>query len=370
MQEHSVEVICFEFENWSRENNEKLLKEFDSVTFTRIPAGRSPFVPWFLSVLYEVVFRFLFSWMPLSKKQLGYATSRRSFLLEKKLNGIRKPDWVIGHNPGSLWPVWYAKKKFACRAGFDVEDYHPGEGSNIRLQKVTKKLMKALLPDMDYVSFASPFIKEAVQADRVTEGKWLTVLNYFPASEFTFPTPVEGKLKLIWFSQNISSHRGLETILAVIRKYPEDIVLHLFGNCDSLFYDRELKGINNVFLHSPLPQGLLHNALKDFDIGLAIEPGKDANNKLALSNKILAYFQAGLYILASNTRAQEWFINEHPVHGMVTSLSAEDMEQAVQKLIGQKAFLRASSKERFEEARGYNWGSESAGLSQIWKERD
>lgn len=360
----SVEVVCFVFRNWSFDANKILIEQFSSlgVQFHCIEAGREAKLNWLRSAIKEKYNRFIAGVFNLKGAGLSVAVSRRSILLQKAIQKIKSADLVIGHNPGALYPTFYASKKFNCKAGFDVEDYHPGEGNNPFLQKLTKQLMQELLPKMDYVSFASPLIKEEVKKDLGTEGKnWFTLLNYFPSMEFVAPAPIEGPLKLVWFSQNISFNRGLEQLIPVL-KNNEQVELHLFGNCDEEFKIQWFLEINNIVLHSSLPQAQLHKQLANFDIGLALEPGKDLNNELAISNKMLAYFQAGLYILASNTKAQSRFMNEYTGHGNVTTLQPGELQIVIQKLVESKQQIRAMANHRFSNAQQFNWEAESPKL--------
>lgn len=362
----SIELICFDFDNWSRANNEKLLAEFSNVKIISIPAGRKPFWPWFISVVNEQISRKI-NLLFRVNIFLSSAVSRRSRLIIKNLNKVSRPDSIIGHNPGALYATRIAASKFNCKAGFDVEDYHPGEGNNKFLQQLSKKLMQKTLPIFDYVSFASPQIREAVKKDIGKEGNWFTVMNYFEAKEFAQSKNINGRLKLVWFSQNISFNRGLEQIIPVI-KGNKEVELHLYGNCNKDFKREWVCDADNITLHPSISQISLHRQLSNYDVGLAIEPGKDLNNELALSNKLLAYFQAGLYILASNTKAQSTFIEEHPDHGIVSSLTANELNATINKLMEQKNALREASKDRFENAKQYCWENESKKLLKHWME--
>lgn len=333
-----------------------------------IPAGRKPLLPWLLSVATESILRISGSIFSLPVPALSQSVSRRSNLLIKELNKVSNPDWVIGHNPGAIWPVLYAAKKFNCRAGFDVEDYHPGEGNNKYLQSLVKKLMVRLLPKMDYVSFAAPLIFEQVNAEMdFNLTKWLTIPNYFPASDFAEPTIlVDQPLKLVWFSQNISAGRGLELVLPIIKKAAVKLELHLIGNLDQDFYKNHLKEISNVLLHPPMKQYELHQSLGQFDIGLALEPAKDKNNELAVSNKILAYLQAGLFVVATNTPAQESYLKEFPGHGICFDYRANNAETVFEKIIDEVNTIRSQRITRYKNFENRNWESTSQELLATW----
>lgn len=365
----TVEVICFTFRNWSYEMNIKMLQSFaeQAVTFHCIEAGREGGLDWLISVLKEKHHRF---WAKIFKpkgRALATAVSRRNYLLIRALKKIKQADCVIGHNPGALYTTQWAAKKLKARAGFDVEDYHPGEGKDIPQQKLTRKLMQEVLPSMDYISFAAPLIREAVKNDAGKEGSnWITVMNYFPATDFVVPKNIEGPLQLVWFSQNISGGRGLEYILPVFKNFTGQIELHLYGHVDESFYETHVKGIENVLLHKPVPQKELHSGLSSFDIGLALEPKKDLNNDLAVSNKLLAYLQAGLFVLATNTRAQKQLLNSMAGHGNITELETRAFENTLQELLDKKEDIRSGATNRFEKIKKMCWEEESKKMIRIW----
>jgi glycosyltransferase involved in cell wall biosynthesis len=363
----SVEVICFEFENWSKENNEKLKQELANVKFITVPAGRKPYLPWVLSVVKEQISRKLILLFK-SEKILANAVSRRSSLIIKNLNKVSKPDWVIGHNPGALYATKFAAEKFNCQAGFDVEDYHAGEGSNVFLQNLSRKLMHRVLPKMSYVSFAAPLIMKEVQKEATAGNKnWFTVLNLFPASEFIEPTMIDaGRLKMIWFSQNVSRGRGLELVLPYIKSSAE-VELHLVGNMDKEFFEEKLSGQKNIIVHAPLSQIDLHHSLSNFDVGLALEPAKDRNNELAVSNKMLAYFQSGLYVVATNTPAQQAFLREVPQHGVCFDYGHNNFEQVIATVLKDRDKIRKEKHQRFNNFSNRGWNEESLKLVEAWK---
>lgn len=361
-----VEVICFIFRNWSYGINKEILERLQKqgVKFHLIEAGKEDFFDWIISVAAEKINYFL-SYFFRSERVLANAVSRRNYLLLKEAKEIKQADLVIGHNPGALYATKETANRLNCKAGFDVEDYHPGEGNIRYSQKIMKSLMKKILPLMDYVSFASDLIKQEVFNEiHQFENDRFTILNYFPKLEFLQPLKLNSnKLKLVWFSQNISAGRGLEYILPSVEKMPENIELYLFGNI-SEEYRKKISG-KNIFIHSPLPQKDLHTKLKDFDIGLALEEASDYNRDICLTNKIIAYYQAGLFILASNTKAQQKFIAEK-ASGKIFDLKNPQMDLVLLELFKNLHILRHQKNERFESASSNNWESESLKLSNVW----
>lgn len=361
----TVEVICFRFRNWSYAINHRLLDSFRAraVKFHCIEAGKEGGMGWFFSVLYEKYYRLAARIYKLKGYKLAMAVSRRNYLLIKALKKIKQADRVIGHNPGALYATAFAAKKLKASAGFDVEDYHPGEGHDIFLQGLTRQFMQELLPAMHYVSFAAPLIREAVKNDAGMEGSnWITVMNYFPATDFVVPKNIEGPLQLVWFSQNIAAGRGLEYILPAFKNFKGQIELHLYGHLDESFYETHVKGIENVILHKPVPQKELHNMLSSYDVGLALEIQADRNRDICITNKILAYLQAGLFVLATNTRAQKQLLNSLAGHGFITELETRAFENTLQELLDKKEDIRFEARNRFEKIKKMCWEEEAKGL--------
>jgi len=366
---YEADVLCFEFNNWSYAFNQQIKKDIAKANIYTIPAGRKPFWSWAISVFLEKIFRVLGQFIPLPLKLKAIGVSRRSLLLIKNIRKLNTNyNMVIGHVAGALYPTYFASKYFGIKAGFDIEDYHPGEDISGIEKLLTKALMQKILPKMDYLSFAAPLIRKTVEEDcKLSDVPCLVVMNYFSANEFSdHPKNLSGTIKFVWFSQNIKNGRGLELILPSIKKY-SSVELHLFGNLDAMFYNEYLQDIPNIFINDPLPQMKLHKKLGMFDVGLALEPAKDRNNELAVSNKILAYLQAGLFVLASNTPAQKEILAQYSNFGYYFDYITNDSEQLINKIIKDIQTIRNGYQKRFKIFAGNNWETESEKLLQQWK---
>lgn len=367
-----VEVICYEFSNWSYELNLSIIQNFEKagVRFFIIPAGRESFFFWLFSIGYSFFCKGLINLGVTSIPLLAQAISRRHILLVSYLHKVQKPGLVVGHNPGALGAVMNAKLRFACKAGFDIEDYHPGEGHQASLQQLTKLLMVKTLPGMDYVSFASEPIMEQVKKDlKATYPNWFTILNYFPENEFLLlDNAPEGPIKMVWFSQHINAGRGLELVLPFIKSNPL-VELHLYGHAHTGFYEKNLAGIQNIFVHEPLPQLELHKVLATYDIGLALDIAVDENRELTITNKLLAYLQAGLYVAVAGTKAQRAFMQELPGHGTCFDFSGNNVEKLMEQLVLDIEMIRKDKLKRFESFRERNWEAESILLYNTWSEK-
>jgi hypothetical protein len=337
------------------------------VQFVRLSGTRRPIIPWLLSSILEKGFRMLPIKL-LSPYKLSISIGKRSMLMLLSINKLRIDfDWIIAHNPASFYPAFFFMRKNGCRLGVDVEDYHPGETNNKYLKFRLKMLMRMVLPHASYISYASPLIMKAVNNDvELSKINQLSVLNSFSSQEFNFTSLCyDGPLKLVWFSQFIDKGRGLEVLLQVIDQM-SDIELHLVGNLNNHFFEEYIEGKINVRLHEALPQATLHGKLNYFDVGLALEPGRDLNNQLAISNKILAYAQAGLFILASKTPGQDYFLQQSNLEYLQTELNESTLYDSLHFLIKSKADIRRGRNNRCKKGHVYSWECTSNQILKAW----
>ena len=282
-----------------------------------------------------------------------------------------KTDLVVAHNPGSFYPAMCYAKKHNIPYGIDLEDYHPGETNDPAMKRVFKRLQEQTLPDAWYVSAASPLISEYANSDLSTpKEEILELLNYFEQEEFIAPSAKESTLvQMVWFSQNIAAGRGLEEIIPLVKKN-QNVVLHLYGHMQTNFYRSHLEGIANIQVHAAIPQHVLHRELSSYDVGLALEkPDSNLNRDLCITNKILASKQAGLSIMASDTTAQQRFLQSNPGVGILTCMDEKNIGKAIQHITQNITAIRNQAPERFQKARSFNWGSESAELLKQWNKK-
>ncbi|MCC5929258.1 MAG: hypothetical protein JJU28_08445 [Cyclobacteriaceae bacterium] len=361
-------IIAFYQGNWSDKIDQEILEKHP-LRIKYLSATRKPFFPWFWSSVIQWLSIKLY---PFAKTNLlinAFAHNKRTILLINELSKIqKKPDLIIAHNLGALYPAWWLSKRINVPFAFDVEDYHPGEkvGIDAANEKHRREfLMKKLLPESKYVSFAAPLIKKET-LKLVGEKNIKTpvlINNSFYANEFKAPKTTKQAaaepLKLVWFSQNITPGRGLEIILPAIEKFKDQVSLYLIGNLYQDFYSDVLSKYDNIYIIPPLSQKELHKKLSEFDIGLALELNSaDYNRQICLTNKIWAYYQAGLYVLATNTPAQIEFIKQRPDHGILSGQSVLEIENALSEVIQSKDHLLRDVEMRCKNAQLESWEKE------------
>lgn len=368
---YRVTALVCSFNNWSYSLNETLKKKLaTSIELIEVVADRCSIFNWVTSTFFQgvqkVKCRVGFS----NAKVLSDVLIKRSILLRWKLQQLKNEyDLVIAHNPGAFEPAAGFAAGNNIPLGIDIEDYHPGETNVPAEAEKMKRLIQKVLPYAAYVSAASPLILEELQKD--CEGllrNAFTVLNYFNSEEFVLPAPKEMKpLQCVWFSQNIDRGRGLEPLLLALKAVNDQVELHLYGNVNPLFYKSHLYGKQQVVLHAPLPQEQLHRLLANYDVGIALENAEaNFNRAICITNKLLAYYQAGLYILANTTPAQQQFIEQHPANGCCTSL--QNIQQALQQLVEQKELLRRNASNRYQSAAQNHAVAELQQLAACWEQ--
>jgi glycosyltransferase involved in cell wall biosynthesis len=371
----NVSVLLFKLGNWSDEQEAEKLKQLQGAQIHYLSAKRLPLLPWIFSTALERLMQLTPHLSSL--KGAAFAHSKRTILIMHFLKKLSPTtiNMVVAHNLGTLYPAYYLNKQYKIPFGFDVEDYHPGEwikGENTEKEQVRRKyLMQKVLPKTSYISYASPLISRATEA--LLQGGNLpasrqTILNSFPTSEFPRPeTPRKGPLRIVWFSQNITTGRGLELLLPALEKFQDYLQVTLIGKL-SPKYAPFIKNYFFVQIQDALPQPALHEVLRSYDIGVACEiSAHDENKQMALSNKILAYKQAGLFILATNTPGQQDFLSNFPEESLVVSQEVEAFTQAIAKLVENKDTIRATRTQRYASGKIISWEKEAAKLMSCWK---
>lgn len=361
-------VIQFRVGNWSDEKTMSLQTGFKEVKFIQLSALRHPLLPWVFGSLLEKLLQWLPGWL-LKGYWLSVAVNKRTVLLSAAIKKNSEHfDWVIAHNPGSFYPAMKAAQKMGAGLGIDVEDYHPGESNQPGTIRRMIRLMKNILPKASYCSFASPLIREKVEKEITSDiSKKIVLLNGFPENEFKLPVTInQERLQCVWFSQFIDNNRGLETVIPVIDSLYPAVELHLIGYLNKEFAEQFLENKCGIVCHGSMTQQELHFFLTQCDIGLAVEPGRDINNQLAISNKLMAYVQAGLFIIASHTPAQDLFLTNSQLDYLQTDLSPEDLKKQLEQLIQNKTSIRESRPVRFEKGKNYSWENIVIPLLDVW----
>jgi len=378
---YNVTVIYCYWNSWATKTDQQLLtkKKWKAIRVGGSPTEKK--LLYWLSRIQHKASKILVKKIGVKYHFAEKAADRCTFLLLKEALQ-HQPDLYIAHNLAALPAAVKAAKKHHTKCGFDAEDFHRNETSdqakNIDV-RIKAFLEEKYMPQADYITASSLQITKQYQSI-FPEKCITTILNAFPVQkEVSFPALKEDyTLKLFWFSQTIGLNRGLQDILSAM-KIVEDgnIELHLLGNLpdktsiELMAFVKTLNFCNppKITFHLPTHPDSLAVFASQFDIGLALEPSFCLNNKLALSNKIFTYLQAGLAIAASDTEAQTAFLKQHPLVGK--SYQKNNIQQLADVLlnyINQPDLLQTTKQEAYNAARNkLNWETESRKFLKVIK---
>lgn len=364
---YEIHLLYFNVGNWTDDVNARLIKEL-AVFHYPITAGKSDFLVWFLG---SIVNKLCIKLYPYFKNNLvitAFSSNKRSIQLQigliKMIKQLAHFDLVIGRNTATIFSLKFLKKRFKVNVAFDLEDYHPGERiswCNAEHEKQRRYLLlKKIIPELTYFSYASPLMYEALNEKILLNKVYSLYLpNSFFSKEFKFypASLTEKKVSFVWFSVDVSANRGLELFIDELKFFKGKVELVLYGTKIDSFYNQYIKpNLDFITLKEPIDQEELFHDLSNYDVGLAIELNKtDFNRRLTLTNKIFAYAQAGLFVLATDTLAQTYFIQKNAQFGNIVEQNPEDVKKSIAAIISNIDQIRSLKLARFEEAKDISW---------------
>lgn len=366
--EFTCHVLFFKHQDWSLQLSEDIKLRNPEIEFIEIDRKKEVFQTIAVKVIHKIAI-LINDIFNKSFKVSAFANSDKALQLSFKIYDLQKKtkfSRVIAHNLGAFYPAVKLSKKKDLALQLDIEDYYPGEALyfNKALEKQNRmQIMAHSFLKADSITYASKGIQleceKHFKADSQT--KHLTIINAFKEGDFLKPEgkPLE-KVKCVWFSQHIGPNRGLEQVFQTARRL-EHIEFHLIGNRNHEFLSHIVL-TDNIILHDIMEQSELHTFLGVMDIGLALEPGKDLNNLIALSNKIITYAQVGLYVLATDTFGQSQFLTTLDYNAGVIIKSS--LEHTLKDL--DSNLLTTTTKiGRWENAKSFSWENEQLKLKKL-----
>lgn len=232
----------------------------------------------------------------------------------------REPaDIFMGFGANSLPVAVRAAAAQRSLAGFDAEDFHPGEfldGTHSASGRARLTLDRHYLPRCRLLTAGSPGIARAYRESCGVE--MTSVLNVFPLEEApTEPRPLrtrdKGPLRAYWFSQVVGLDRGLQQFIEAMGVARTPVEFEMRGSLtavvrDALMAVAERAGVARQVRFLPLaPPAELVALSRDYDFGLSTEISVTGNDEVSLGNKLFAYLLAGVPVLLSSTRANREF---------------------------------------------------------------
>lgn len=291
-----------------------------------------------------------------------------------KVAAAESADLYIAHCLAALPAAAFAAQKHHAKLGFDAEDFHIGEltdtPANQAEIRVRDRIERTLLPRCQHLTAASPGIATAYAKRYGVNME--PILNVFPLAEAPATTErqqgdrVGSEPSLYWFSQTIGPGRGLESILQAMGQMQTPVRLHLRGipfpgYSEQLMQLAQEVGVGDrLHFLPPAPPDQMARLAACHDIGLSVEPGRDTNNNICLSNKTFTYLLAGLPILMSLTPAQQEFAKQLGEVALLVNINdSAAVAVALDSLLSNPAKLEFVRNQARKLGKGiYNWDLE------------
>lgn len=359
---YQVKVYYLHWANWATETDKELLK---AVKWDYQLIGGSPKEDkntFFLNKLKTKLYQKIASFSNQFLEQYRCRAYHNLLSALKK----DKANHYIAHNLGALAPIAKAAQYHKTTFSFDAEDFHRGQYlQKNREQEIDIFLENKYLPQAKFITTASPLITQYYQ-ELYPKLSFTTINNIFPKSEFSgkISENFDEPLKLVWFSQTIGTQRGLENILEALNAINHfQVEINLFGN-----YNIETENSFNAVLtnkkhklsfHKPLAPEILNFKLSEFDIGIASEITREVNRDICLTNKVFSYIQAGLCLLASDTKAQTKLLTENKEIGFLyRKNNIEEIAKIINYLNDNREVLQQTKSAALKLAETLNWDNE------------
>jgi hypothetical protein len=361
-------VISFVNNDWSLAPSNVIIKRNPEVEFITINRHKS-LIQTLQSKLYHKIAICLNPFFKTSTKIAANASNDKTpqlCLALKKIKNKNNIESVIAHNLGAFYPALRLSQKTSCQLQLDLEDYHPGEELYFNKKHELQNrllIIQQAFNTANVITYASEGIK--LKCENVfklnSKTKRAVIINAFKSGDFLIPNKTNENLNFVWFSQNISAKRGLEDVFDVSKDFP-DIHFHLIGKANQSFIEA-MQPSENIIIHEPLPQEELHEFLATMDVGLALEnKDGDGNRDICLTNKLLAYTQAGLYIFATDTFGQDHFLNQlGNQFGIIIKSSLKETLTQLDKTV----LDHTNRIERWEKAKTFSWERQSEVLTKV-----
>lgn len=369
---YAVTVLYSFWVEWASRQDELIKKKYANIQW--IETGGNPisgkFYYYFTRLRYKAD-QLLQKLFPAS---LSFAERAESRCYRELLKHAieQKSDLYIGHNVGALPVAARAAHRNRSQYAFDAEDFHRGQ---IDTESTTYSRVKLIedtyLQGTKYLSAASALIAEQYQ--QLYGREVLVINNVFSKEHVVREIKTTGNpVSLFWFSQTLGMGRGLEDIICALKLLPVDAFsLTLLGSCSDNMkqYFNELSIIDqyskvNILFIPPVHPDEIFKMASEYDIGLALEPGRDLNNQIALSNKLFTYLLAGNAVIFSSTPAQQLFFNENPgIGSLYTCGNIQELSALLKNYLSNPDLLVQHKRNAVKLAiEKYNWEAEGKKL--------
>ena len=224
-------------------------------------------------------------------------------------------DLIYAGTSGALAAAALASRRTGAPYALDLEDFHSaehgGHAAGRLLDHLGDRIERSVLPRAAFVTAGSAAIAHAYSQERGIRA--IPLHNTFPIPDVEpdLGSRHGGSLRLYWFGQTVGQGRGLETVVEGVGRARIECELHLRGTPAAGYAEalgrlaaQAAAGLK-IYWHAPAAPDCMIDLCRDYDLGLAVEPGASGNNRMALSNKALTYILAGLAVAITDTPGQQ-----------------------------------------------------------------
>ena len=258
-------------------------------------------------------------------------------------------DLVITHNEIAHWAGIRLLAEGRLVAA-DIEDWHSEDLlPDARRQRPLTRLRHIehdLLHRAAYTTTTSESLAAALHV-RYGGRRPEVLTNSFPLQALAPRPATGGPPAFFWFSQTLGPGRGLEAFVAAWTRMREPSRLVLLGESAGSFARDLLASVpaerqTHLEFLDLVPPHALPGLIARHDIGLALELAEIPNRDLTITNKILQYLDAGLAVVATDTRGQQEVLAHAPDAGIIISLAdPTELAHQLDRLVADRPRLAA-----------------------------
>ena len=250
---------------------------------------------------------------------LGYAVDRMERVARRA-----KADLVILHLEPALW-IGERLLRDGARVALNIEDWYSenqqGDAAHDPARAQVARLEARVFPAV-HASITTSHAMSGALAAHYRMHPPAVVYNSVAREPLVPAPPLDGELRLLWFSHRLGAGRGLEDLFVALRGLPPTWQLTLLGDADAdakRWVAAQLPGgfAERVRFVPRVPPMELSALVAMHHVGLALEVPRCRNKDLTASNKIFHYLQCGLVVAASDTAGQREVMAQVPGGGAV-----------------------------------------------------
>ncbi len=210
------------------------------------------------------------------------------------------------------------------KVGFDLEDWYSRDYMTAdRAIDLLHRAEGFALSHGRFFTTTSESMARGISEVWKSQNPITVIYNSFPDEDMTNPVGIDNHgndnkpFRLLWTSRSVGSGRGIETLLKALTYLEMPVEVHLVGQLAKgyrEFLQQHWPGSqgHRLCLVEFMPHRELSALIPGFDLGLAIENNFPDNKDRTISNKILQYIQAGIKVLATDTKGQVEVADDFP----------------------------------------------------------